>query len=87
MTCDQWSGYTQDGILNFTCSFLDNNYSKHIRYLAARLFNQSHSADNIRDEVYSILDYYEIPRSKIVMISTDSGPNIVKGINASGFVL
>ncbi len=33
VTCDIWSGKTQDGILNITCSFIDSNYSKIILYL------------------------------------------------------
>jgi hypothetical protein len=64
--------------LNVTTSFVTKDFVKKNYYLAAKVLNSSHTAEKIADEIWNVLDQYQIPRNIITQIVTDGAANMIK---------
>jgi hypothetical protein len=74
-----WTGRNRQGFLGVTCSFLDKNFKIHEVILTIEYIRYPHTAKNIADALFAILDNWDL-REKTNVIVTDNGANIKKAI-------
>lgn len=79
LTTDMWTGRNRQGFLGLTCFFLDKNFSIHEIILTIEYIRYPHTAQNISDTLFSILDSWGL-REKVNIIVTDNGANLKKAI-------
>lgn len=79
LTTDMWTGRNRQGYLGVTCSFLDKNFTIHEIILTIEYIRYPHTAQNISDALFVILDQWYL-RDKVNVIVTDNGANMKKGI-------
>ena len=79
LTTDMWTGRNRQGFLGVTCSFLDKNFTIHEIILTIEYIRYPHTAENISDALFVILDQWEL-RNKVNVIVTDNGANMKKAI-------
>ena len=79
LTTDMWTGRNRQGFLGVTCSFLDKNFTIHEVILTVEHIRYPHTAENISDALFVILDQWEL-RNKVNVIVTDNGANMKKAI-------
>lgn len=79
LTTDMWTGRNRQGFLGVTCSFLDKNFTIHEIILTVEYIRYPHTAENISDALFIILDQWEL-RDKVNVIVTDNGANMKKAI-------
>ena len=74
-----WTGRNRQGFLGVTCSFLDKNFKIHEIILTIEYIRYPHTAKNISDTLFVILDNWNL-REKTNVIVTDNGANMKKAI-------
>ena len=79
LTTDMWTGRNRQGFLGVTCSFLDKNFTIHEVILTVEHIRYPHTAENISDALFVILEQWEL-RNKVNVIVTDNGANMKKAI-------
>ncbi len=79
LTTDMWTGRNRLGFLGVTCSFLDKNFTIHEIILTIEHIRYPHTAQNISDALFVILDQWGL-REKVNVIVTDNGANMKKAI-------
>jgi hypothetical protein len=79
LTTDMWTGRNRLGFLGVTCSFLDKNFTIHEIILTIEHIRYPHTAQNISDALFVILDEWSL-RDKTNVIVTDNGANMKKAI-------
>lgn len=79
LTTDMWTGRNRQGFLGVTCSFLDKNFNIHEIILTIEHIRYPHTAQNISDSLFVILDQWGL-RDKVNVIVTDNGANMKKAI-------
>lgn len=79
LTTDMWTGRNREGFLGVTCSFLDKNFTIHEIILTIEHIRYPHTAQNISDALFVILDQWGL-RDKVNVIVTDNGANMKKAI-------
>lgn len=86
VTSDMWTNINNlFSFLSFTIHWLDEDFVLQHRVLQIKSFSGQHNADNIRTNFEEIADIWKI-MSKIHIIMTDSGSNIVKAVKDSPFI-
>lgn len=85
VTSDMWTNLNNlFSFLSFTIHWLDDEFTLQHRVLQMKSFSGQHNADNIRTQFVEIADVWQI-MSKIHIILTDSGSNMVKAVRDSPF--
>ncbi|CAB5203134.1 unnamed protein product [Rhizophagus irregularis] len=79
LTTYMWTGRNRQGFLGVTCSFLDKNFTIHKVILTIEYIRYPHTAQNISDALFVILDEWGL-RDKTNVIVTDNGANMKKAI-------
>jgi hypothetical protein len=79
LTTDMWTGRNRQGFLGVTCSFLDKNFDIHEIILTIEHIRYPHTAQNISDALFVILDEWGL-REKTNVIVTDNGANMKRAI-------
>jgi hypothetical protein len=74
-----WTGRNRLGFLGVTCSFLDKNYTIHEVILTIEHIRYPHTAQNISDTLFTILNEWGL-KDKTNVIVTDNGANMKKAI-------
>ena len=74
-----WTGRNRLGFLGVTCSFLDKNFTIHEIILTIEHIRYPHTAQNISDALFVILDEWNL-RDKTNVIVTDIEANMKKAI-------
>lgn len=74
-----WTGRNRQGFLGVTCFFLDKNFSIHEVILTIEYIRYPHTAQNISDTLFTILDTWDL-KEKVNIIVTDNGSNMKKAI-------
>jgi hypothetical protein len=74
-----WTGRNRQGFLGVTCSFLDKNFTIHEVILTIEHIRYPHTAQNISDTLFVILDDWSL-REKTNVIVTDNGANMKRAI-------
>ena len=78
-----WTGRNRQGFLGVTCFFLDRNFTIHEVILTIEYIRYPHTAQNISDALFVILDEWSL-REKVHMITTDNSANMKKAIKEMG---
>jgi len=79
LTTDMWTGKNRQGFLGVTCSFLDKNFTIHEVILTIEHIRYPHTAQNISDTLFAILDEWGL-RLKTNVIVTDNGANMKRAV-------
>ena len=69
--------------MRVTCFFLDRNFTIHEVILTIEYIRYPHTAQNISDALFVILDEWDL-REKVHMITTDNSANMKKAIKEMG---
>ena len=75
LTADLWISAGNDAYLGVTSHFVDRSWTLNHYLLGAFELNHSHTSDNIKDLLFSVLDDYGIT-GKVHVIVTDNARNI-----------
>ncbi|CAG8843456.1 41623_t:CDS:2, partial [Gigaspora margarita] len=60
LMCDLWTGKNRQGFLGITCSYLDHNFQFHEITLSIEHIRHPHTAENIGDNILSLLGELEL---------------------------
>ena len=86
LTTDLWTARNRRGFLGVTCFFLDKNFAIQEVILTIEYMKYPHTAQNISDALFVILDQWEI-RDKVHIITTDNGSNMKKAIKEMNLIV
>ncbi|XP_063765467.1 zinc finger BED domain-containing protein 4-like [Eleginops maclovinus] len=76
LTSDMWTSIHMDSYLAFTCHFVDEEDKLATVLLAVAKFGERHTASNIATVKGSILEEWEIPKAKVMCLTTDGASNM-----------
>jgi len=74
-----WTARNRQGFLGLTCFFLDKNFVIQGVVLAIDYVKYPHTAQNISDALFNIIDQWEI-KEKVHVITTNNRANMKKAI-------
>jgi len=83
LTADAWSAHGR-AFLGVTGHWISNEYKRESVVLACSRFKGKHSFDRISQELNSVIEKFNIKKSKIVCVVTDNGSNFVKAFKEFG---
>ncbi len=84
-TTDIWSDRAQDGFISLTCHFIDEDMYRNSAALNMKLFNESHTAENISSELTECVKLWDIKRESVQMFLRDNASNMKAGIRVADF--
>ena len=73
LTTDLWTSRSNHAYTGLTAHFFDGSFELHHYLLATKEFPEAHTADNIADELLSILQEWGIKDDSVSAITTDNG--------------
>ncbi|XP_054744485.1 zinc finger BED domain-containing protein 4-like [Anastrepha obliqua] len=86
VTSDIWAcQHNNESFLSFTAHWISPEFILEHSVLAMKSFPGSHSGINIAKELNAIIERWNIPQSKIHLLVHDSGSNMIKGVQDSGY--
>ncbi|XP_053594570.1 E3 SUMO-protein ligase ZBED1 isoform X2 [Microplitis demolitor] len=82
LTSDIWTDISQTSYLGVTVHYLSaNNLKVQSTNLCVELLDSAHTAKNIANALKTIIKNYNLNMNKIVAMTSDSTPNMIKSIN------
>lgn len=82
LTCDIWTDISQKSYLGVTVHYLSaNNLEVKSTNLCVQSLDSAHTAENIACSLKMIFENYNLDINKIVAVTSDSAPNMIKSIN------
>ena len=79
LTTDTWTGCHNRGYISLSAHFVGDNWQMHHHCLQTQKVVSSHTGQNLAEQIQYSLDEWDIT-DKVVMVTTDNGPNIQNAI-------
>ena len=85
ITTDLWTSRAKHAYTGLTIDYITEEYSLQSHLLATKEFPDSHTADNIAEELEAILGEWKLPVDGLCAATTDNGSNIVLATEVLGW--
>lgn len=76
-TADGWSSLAKDPYMSLTVHYVDSKWAVTSKCLATTYLPESHTGVNISNFVTETLNEYNVPKEKVVSLTTDSAANMI----------
>ena len=80
ITTDMWTSRANQAYCCVTIHYVTPDYMLRSHLLETKEFSDSHSSENVAEEVKSILEQWELPAEKVVAATTDNCANMVRAV-------
>lgn len=85
ITTDLWSSRTMQSYTGLTIHFIDEDFNLHSYLLDTKEFTDSHTGENMAEELATILEDWKLLQTNLVCATTDNGSNILKAVDVLGW--
>ena len=85
ITTDLWSSRTMQSYIGLTIHFTDMDFNLHSYLLDTKEFSDSHTGENMAEELATILKDWNLLQTNLVCATTDNGSNILKAVDILGW--
>ena len=85
VTTDLWTSRAKHAYTGVTVHYITDEYSLESHLLETKEFPESHTAQNIAEELEGILQEWNLPLDKLCAATTDNGTNIVLAAEILGW--
>ena len=75
-TTDMWTSRSTHSYVSFTVHFISDEYHLKHHLLETKEFTEAHTAENIADEMTSIITEWELESADLIAATTDNASNI-----------
>ncbi|XP_072400428.1 E3 SUMO-protein ligase ZBED1-like [Diabrotica undecimpunctata] len=85
ITTDSWiAQHSQTSYISYTAHFIDNDWGLYSCLLTCHQYEQSHTAENLKDDLYNVLKEWNI-FDKVFAVTTDNAANMKAAIKLTGW--
>ena len=81
---DLWTSRTKHAYTGLTVHYITGEYRLESHLLETKMFPDSHTAENIAEELEGILQEWDLPLDKLCAATTNNGTNIVRAVENLG---
>ena len=85
LTTDSWTSWAGDCYLSITAHFIDDHYMRQLVVLDTFPLCERHTAQNLLNNILTILESWEIEKKRITCFVRDNAANITATVREGGF--
>ena len=85
VTTDLWTSWAKHAYTGLTVHDMSGDFSLRNHLLETKEFPDTHTANNIAEELETILQEWNLPQDKLCAVTTDNGTNIVLAADILGW--
>ena len=86
ITTDLWTSRANQAYCCVTIHYITSDYMLRSHLLETKEFSDSHSAENVAEELISILENWELSTEMLVAATTDNCANMVRAVQRNGWL-
>ncbi len=85
VTTDLWTSRAKHAYTGLTVHYITGEFSLQSHLLETKEFPESHTGENIAEELEGILQEWNLPLDRLSAVTTDNGSNIVRAADILGW--